>query len=85
MSDLFNETSLRADIVQAWGAHGAHVEVFDHMLGMIESLRKANAAQRDQIIALNERLHSKTIIVKADLHGDAAQIAHAIQQMEGGQ
>lgn len=29
---LFNEDSLRADIARVWGEHGAHIDVFDHML-----------------------------------------------------
>lgn len=32
MAKIFNEDSLRADIVGVWGEHGAHIDVFDHML-----------------------------------------------------
>lgn len=32
MPELFNEDTLRAEIVKVWGEHGAHVDVFDHIL-----------------------------------------------------
>jgi hypothetical protein len=36
---MFNEDTLRIDIVKTWGEHGAHVEVFDLMEHEIELLR----------------------------------------------
>ena len=39
-SEVFDENSLRADIVKVWGEHGAHTDVFDHMLRL---LREAQA------------------------------------------
>lgn len=42
----FDESSLRADIVEKWGEHGAHAEVFDIMLAEIERLRAEVAAWR---------------------------------------
>lgn len=30
----FDEKRLRADIASVWGEHGAHTEVFDHMLNL---------------------------------------------------
>jgi hypothetical protein len=50
MSNLFNEASLRAAIVSVWGEHGAHIDVFDHMLGLIataDPVLEANAASSD--------------------------------------
>jgi hypothetical protein len=32
---LFDEQTLRADIVSVWGEHGAHVDVFDHILAAL--------------------------------------------------
>jgi len=29
---LFDEQTLRAEIVRVWGEHGAHVDVFDHIV-----------------------------------------------------
>lgn len=37
-TDLFNEDTLRAAIVDRWGEHGAHADVFDHMLKLISKL-----------------------------------------------
>jgi hypothetical protein len=31
---MFNEDTLREEIVKVWGEHGAHIEVFDHILAM---------------------------------------------------
>jgi len=33
----FDEHSLRADIAAKWGEYGAHIEVYDHLLGLVES------------------------------------------------
>lgn len=41
---IFNEDSLRAAIVDRWGEYGAHVEVFDHMLGLARDAAKYRAA-----------------------------------------
>ena len=35
--EVFNEDSLRAAIVETWGEHGAHVDLFDFMLTVIRS------------------------------------------------
>lgn len=35
----WNEDNLRADIVSVWGEHGAHVDVFDHMLKRLREER----------------------------------------------
>lgn len=32
MTDIFNEDSLREAIVSIWGEHGAHIDVYDHIL-----------------------------------------------------
>ncbi len=37
--EIFNEVTLREEIVRMWGEYGAFVDVFDHMLGEIERLR----------------------------------------------
>ena len=37
----FNEDSLRADIVKVWGEHGAHIDVFDHMLTLAAYAKEA--------------------------------------------
>ena len=29
---MFDEQALRADIADKWGEHGAHIDVFDHIL-----------------------------------------------------
>ena len=50
----FDEQSLRRDIAETWGEHGAHVDVFD-------ALVKSRAAVTDQKAALIEeidRLHA---------------------------
>jgi len=31
---MFNEDSLRADIVKIWGEHGAHIDVYDMIVKM---------------------------------------------------
>jgi hypothetical protein len=38
VSELFDERKLRAAIVAVWGEHGAHVDVFDHMLTRMAKL-----------------------------------------------
>lgn len=35
----FDQKALRAAIVRVWGEHGAHVEVFDHMVRKIDQLQ----------------------------------------------
>lgn len=36
---VFDEHRLRQDIVATWGEHGAHIDVFDHMLKQINVLK----------------------------------------------
>ena len=46
-SEVFDENSLRADIVKVWGEHGAHTDVFDHMLRLLrEAQADVSAAAR---------------------------------------
>ena len=40
---MFNEDSLRAEVVKVWGEHGAHIDVLDHI---IKLARKAAAAEK---------------------------------------
>jgi len=35
---VFDEQTLRAEIVRVWGEFGAHVDVFDHMLRLIQPM-----------------------------------------------
>ena len=45
----FDEQSLRRDIAETWGEHGAHIDVFD-------ALVKSRAAVIDQKVALIEEI-----------------------------
>jgi hypothetical protein len=36
---IFDSRKLRAEIVDAWGEHGAHTEAFDHILSEIDRLQ----------------------------------------------
>lgn len=52
--EIFNEVTLREEIVRIWGEYGAHVEVFDYTIGEIERLREKLAeAELSNIEAQN--------------------------------
>lgn len=54
-ADLFNEDSLREAIVGVWGEHGAHAEVFDHVV----TLARREANTRD-VLAAYEAHHANS-------------------------
>ena len=58
--DIFNEDSLRADIVKVWGEHGAHVDLFDFMV-------KAIRSSGDEIERLRGDSMSDDIVTVEDL------------------
>ena len=43
-ADTWNEDDLRAAIVSVWGEHGAHVDVFDHILRLARAQAQAERA-----------------------------------------
>lgn len=58
---MFNEDSLRADIVDKWGPAGAHVDVFDHLLGMVTALKE----QRDTLLGVVTELRAEIARLEA--------------------
>ncbi len=55
----FNEASLRADIVKAWGEHGAHVDVFDAILAkasLANDLEHRLEVALDELAAAEEQI-----------------------------
>lgn len=54
----FDEQSLRRDIAETWGEHGAHVDVFD-------ALVKSRAAVTDQKAALIEEIDRLRALITA--------------------
>ena len=51
MAVMFNEDSLRSDIVDKWGPAGAHVDVFDELLRRYNELRALITAWADAEVA----------------------------------
>jgi DNA-binding transcriptional MerR regulator len=44
---MFNEKTLREEIIKTWGAHGAHVEVFDAILEKNKTLQDERDLYKD--------------------------------------
>jgi len=53
---LFDEQTLRADIIKVWGEHGAHIDVFDYMLRAALATRPEPDAQEQMAACLQARL-----------------------------
>lgn len=84
---VFDESTLRADIVRVWGEHGAHVDVFDHMLRLTEpmtsNMLQARLDKLDRIEAKvpeliewarSYRMHHVAIVLR-DLVADTPEAA----------
>ncbi len=60
--EIFNEVTLREEIVRMWGEYGAFVDVFDHMLGEIEKLRdRLDEAELSDIEARNPGINMEVV------------------------
>jgi len=55
-TERFDEQALRAEIVDRWGEHGAHVDVYDRALAEIERLQEVITKQQQQFELLAIRL-----------------------------
>ena len=51
-AQTFNEDSLRADIIDRWGEHGAHADVYDRILNELDLVRE----DRDRWLELSVKL-----------------------------
>jgi hypothetical protein len=49
VADRFNERSLLSDVIEKWGAYGAHADVVRWMIQEIERLRTAGDALADGV------------------------------------
>lgn len=69
-SAVFDEHTLRADIAARWGEHGAHIDVFDHMVREIERLR----AENTRLTTFLNWQEGDRVITVADTTGPAGTI-----------
>jgi hypothetical protein len=65
---LFNEDSLRAAIVDRWGEHGAHVDVFD----MLVTKAREATSDRQALADLRERIEQGVTTLGRLMDGEIA-------------
>ena len=67
---MFNENSLREEIIRVWGPAGAHVDVFDTMLKHLQSEPDPSLVRIDrkalEILISLSREHGKHYILRED-------------------
>lgn len=61
--EIFNEQSLRADIVKQWGEHGAHIDIFDMMLKRVVYRKYNKSKHKRALIYFNEQHIDKSRII----------------------
>lgn len=67
---MFNEDTLRAEIVKTWGEYGAHAEVYDHLLKLSrraphpEGLREALEKIRHHVEPRDTNGNADTIVYR---------------------
>lgn len=52
---LFDEHTLRDEIIATWGAHGAHIDVYDMILARLRHVEERLAALHDADTLLEQR------------------------------
>ena len=66
MTGVFNEQSLRAEVVKVWGEHGAHTLVYDALLRRLEAL---------EAFSLHEDKDGRTLLTYEHTDGEACIVA----------
>lgn len=56
----FDEDVLRNEIIRVWGGYGAHIDVYDALLGRLKMLREELARQKDEL----ERLRRSIVTIR---------------------
>lgn len=71
---MFDENSLRAEIVNKWGAHGAHVEVFDMLLAEAELWSRKHCEEAVRVEGENLELQRKNDALQGALVDSRAEV-----------
>lgn len=61
---VFNEDTLRSEIVRMWGEHGAHVDVFDHILKLAKKSEEYKIGL-EQVLKFNKEPHIEGMLMAA--------------------